>query len=60
MQSMPPRLSPVLPPPMPAAANTQVGCIGFCMGGALTLAAAQHAGVDCGVAFYGTPSVGAA
>lgn len=27
------------------------------MGGALTLAAAQHAGIDCGAAFYGIPGV---
>ncbi|KAL4852950.1 putative carboxymethylenebutenolidase [Chlorella vulgaris] len=33
-----------------------VGAIGFCMGGALSLAAAQLAGVDCAVAFYGTPA----
>ncbi len=33
----------------------RVGCIGFCMGGALTLAAAQHAGVDAAQAFYGIP-----
>jgi carboxymethylenebutenolidase len=25
------------------------------MGGALTFAAAQHAGVDCAAPFYGTP-----
>lgn len=33
----------------------QVGAIGFCMGGALTLAAAERCGIDCGVAFYGLP-----
>lgn len=36
--------------------SPKVGCIGFCMGGALTFCAAQHAGVDCAVPFYGTPS----
>jgi carboxymethylenebutenolidase len=35
--------------------SEKVGCIGFCMGGALALAAAQHAGVDVAVSFYGTP-----
>ena len=35
---------------------TKVGSIGFCMGGALSLAAAQHADVNCAVPFYGTPS----
>lgn len=35
---------------------SKVGCIGFCMGGALALAAAQHAGVDCTAPCYGTPS----
>lgn len=29
--------------------------MGFCMGGALTFAAAQHAGVDCAAPFYGIP-----
>lgn len=33
----------------------KVGCTGFCMGGALTLLAAQHAGVDAAAAFYGIP-----
>lgn len=33
----------------------KVGCVGFCMGGALTFAAAQHAGVDCAAPFYGIP-----
>lgn len=35
--------------------SPRVGTIGFCMGGALALAAAQHAGVDCAVACYGIP-----
>jgi carboxymethylenebutenolidase len=34
-----------------------VGAIGFCMGGALSLAAAQLAGVDCVAPFYGIPAV---
>ena len=29
--------------------------LGFGMGGALAFCAAEHAGVDCAVAFYGTP-----
>lgn len=33
----------------------KVGCVGFCMGGALTFAAAQHAGVDAAAPFYGIP-----
>ena len=36
--------------------SPKVGCIGFCMGGALSFCAAQHAGVDCAVPFYGIPS----
>ena len=35
--------------------HVQVGVVGFCMGGALSLLAAQHGGVDAAVAFYGTP-----
>jgi dienelactone hydrolase len=31
----------------------KVGVVGFCMGGALSFAAAQHAGVDCAAPFYG-------
>jgi dienelactone hydrolase len=38
-----------------ACGARRVGCVGFCMGGALTLAAAQHAGVDAAVPFYGVP-----
>ena len=34
----------------------KVGAVGFCMGGALSLAAAQHCGIDCAQSFYGTPS----
>lgn len=34
---------------------TKVGVVGFCMGGALTFAAAQHAGVDAAAPFYGCP-----
>lgn len=33
----------------------KVGVIGFCMGGALSLAAAQHAAVDVAVVNYGIP-----
>ncbi len=33
----------------------QVGVVGFCMGGALSLLAAEHAKVDAAVSFYGTP-----
>ena len=33
----------------------KVGCVGFCMGGALTFCAAQHSGVDAAAPFYGTP-----
>jgi carboxymethylenebutenolidase len=33
--------------------------MGFCMGGALTLIAAQKATVDCAVAFYGIPGADA-
>lgn len=36
---------------------TQVGVVGFCMGGALTLIAAQHANVAAAAPFYGTPQV---
>lgn len=32
-----------------------MGAIGFCMGGALTLCAAQHAGIDAANPFYGLP-----
>lgn len=34
---------------------TKVGVVGFCMGGALSFAAAQHAGVDAAAPFYGIP-----
>lgn len=34
---------------------TKVGVCGFCMGGALSFAAAQHAGVDAAAPFYGIP-----
>lgn len=33
----------------------QVGCMGFCMGGALTFLAAQEGVVDAIAPFYGTP-----
>lgn len=33
----------------------KVGVVGFCMGGALTVLAAAHAGVDAAAAFYGFP-----
>lgn len=35
----------------------QVGVIGFCMGGALTFLAAEHAGVDAAAPFYGATSI---
>eukprot|EP00879_Flechtneria_rotunda_P002603 GHRR01002804.1.p1 GENE.GHRR01002804.1~~GHRR01002804.1.p1 ORF type:complete len:161 (+),score=61.43 GHRR01002804.1:500-982(+) len=35
--------------------SAKVGVVGFCMGGALSFAAAQHAGVDAAAPFYGTP-----
>lgn len=38
---------------------TRVGVVGFCMGGALTVIAAAHPGVDCYAAFYGFPGKGA-
>lgn len=34
---------------------SKVGVVGFCMGGALTFAAAQHAGVHAAAPFYGCP-----
>ena len=43
--------------PHPPSCQLQVGSIGFCMGGALSLAAAQLANINCSVPFYGTPSV---
>ena len=43
-----------------AEGSPKVGVVGFCMGGALSLAAAQHAAVDCAAPFYGTPQAGAA
>ena len=37
--------------------NGKVGVLGFCMGGALTLAASRYVeGLACAVAFYGVPS----
>ena len=39
-----------------AGGADKVGICGFCMGGALSLAAAQHAGVACAAPFYGLPS----
>lgn len=33
----------------------KVGVVGFCMGGALTVIASAHAGVDAAAAFYGFP-----
>ena len=38
------------------AANGKVAVAGFCMGGALTLAAAAKSGPDAAVPFYGVPS----
>lgn len=41
--------------------NGSVGVVGFCMGGALSLASAQLVEkIDCAVAFYGTPDAGLA
>jgi carboxymethylenebutenolidase len=39
-----------------ATGSPKVGVTGFCMGGALTLAASQLAGVDCAAPFYGIPA----
>ena len=39
-----------------SSGSSKVGVVGFCMGGALSLAAAQHAGVDCAAPFYGIPA----
>ena len=36
----------------------QVGCMGFCMGGSLTLSLAQSGKIDCGAPCYGLPSEG--
>lgn len=38
-----------------SSGSAKVGVCGFCMGGALSFAAAQHAGVDCAAPFYGIP-----
>jgi carboxymethylenebutenolidase len=38
-----------------ASGASKVGVVGFCMGGALSFAAAQHAGVDAAAPFYGIP-----
>lgn len=35
--------------------SPKVATIGFCMGGALSLLAAEHASVDGSISFYGTP-----
>lgn len=35
---------------------SKVGCTGFCMGGALSMAAAQHAQLTAAAPFYGTPN----
>ena len=35
-----------------------MGVVGFCMGGALSFAAAQHAKVAAAAPFYGTPNPG--
>jgi carboxymethylenebutenolidase len=41
-----------------AGAVKQVGVMGFCLGGALTIAAcARISGIACGVPFYGVPPV---
>ena len=36
----------------------KVGCMGFCMGGALTLSISQSGKIDCGAPCYGLPSKG--
>jgi carboxymethylenebutenolidase len=33
--------------------KTQVGCLGYCLGGALAYQAAAHCGVDCAATYYG-------
>lgn len=38
--------------------SRKVGCMGFCMGGALTLAMSQSGKIDCGAPCYGLPSEG--
>eukprot|EP01025_Chloroclados_australasicus_P042719 TRINITY_DN4542_c0_g1_i7.p1 TRINITY_DN4542_c0_g1~~TRINITY_DN4542_c0_g1_i7.p1 ORF type:complete len:272 (+),score=31.20 TRINITY_DN4542_c0_g1_i7:44-859(+) len=38
--------------------SPKVACIGYCMGGALTFAAAQHTNVDAAIPFYGIPQPG--
>jgi carboxymethylenebutenolidase len=40
------------------ATNGKVGVLGFCMGGALTLATAANASIDAAVPFYGLPGDG--
>jgi carboxymethylenebutenolidase len=41
-----------------ARSNGKVAVLGFCMGGALTLAAARHlSGLACAVPFYGVPQL---
>jgi carboxymethylenebutenolidase len=41
-----------------ARSNGKVGVVGFCMGGALTFAAARHVdGLACAVPFYGAPDL---
>lgn len=39
-----------------SSGSPTVGCIGFCMGGALTFCAAQFCGVECAAPFYGVPN----
>lgn len=36
--------------------SPKVGAVGFCMGGALSLAAGQHCGINAAASFYGTPA----
>ena len=44
-----------------AAISRKVGVMGYCMGGALTIAAAARvSGIACGVPFYGVPPSGLA
>ena len=41
-----------------ACSAIQVGSIGFCMGGALTLSLSLSGKIDCGAPCYGIPSEG--
>ena len=43
---------------MNACSGIQVGSVGFCMGGALTLSLSLSGKIDCGAPCYGIPSEG--